>query len=58
MTIDLNLSEQILMNVNMARIVVTDMRLVLTQTEAIAVLVKQDSLGMVLCAGVCNNIYL
>ena len=58
MTIDLKLSEQILMNVNMVRIVVTNKRLVQTQTEAIAVLVKQDSLGMVLCAGVCNNVYL
>ena len=48
------LSVQILMNVSTVHIAVTHKRLVLTQTEATAVLVKQDSLAMVLCAQVCN----
>ena len=45
-------SLQILMNVSMVHIAVTHKRLVLTQTEAIVVLVKQDSLAMVQCAQV------
>ena len=45
---------QILMNVKTVHITVTHKRLVLTQTEAIVVLVKQDSLAMVQCVQVCN----
>ena len=43
------------MNVSTVHITVTRKRLVLTQTEAIVVFVKQDSLGMVQCAQVCNK---
>ena len=41
------------MNVKTGHITVTDKRLVLTQTEAIVVLVKQDSLAMEQHAQVC-----
>ena len=41
------------MNVLTFHITVTQKRLVLTQTEAIVVLVTQDSLAMVQCVQVC-----
>ena len=49
-----HLSKQISMNVSTLYITVTHKRLVLTHTEAIVVLVKQDSLAMVQCVQVCN----
>ena len=42
------------MNVSVVHIIVTHKRLVLTQTEAIVVLVQQDSLAMVHRVQVCN----
>ena len=50
----LSLPVQILMNVKTVHIPVTHKRLVLTQMEAIVVLVKKDSLAMVKSVQVCS----